>query len=76
MGKRLVDWISKEEDQYYDNRLKEIQNRIFKGYPIDLRKFAKYIIYNNKILIENMRKKEIIYLGDSTESMESNIILK
>ena len=74
--KRLVDWISKEEDQYYDNRLKEIQNRIFKGYPIDLRKFAKYIIYNNKILIENMRKKEIIYLGDSTESMESNVILK
>ena len=41
-----------------------------------IKKFANYIVYNNKILIENMRKKETIYIGDSTESMESNIVLK
>ena len=75
--KKLVDWITKEDEENYDSRLREIQNRIFKGYPIDLKKFANYIIYNNnKILIENMRKKETIYIGDSTESMESNIVLK
>ena len=74
--KKLVDWISKDDEQNYEYKLKEIQNRIFKGYPIDLKKFANYIIYNNKILLENQRKKETIYIGDSTESMESNIILK
>ena len=56
--------------------MEEIKNLIFKGYPINLKNFANYIIYNNKILNENIRKKENIYMGDSTESMESNTILK
>jgi serine/threonine protein kinase len=71
--KKLVDYIN---DNNNNRLLEEIKNLIFKGYPINLKNFANYIIYNNKILNENIRKKENIYMGDSTESMESNTILK
>ena len=75
--KKLVDYINKSEEQNDKRILNEIQNLIFKGYPINLKNFANYIIYNNKILNENnMKKKENTYIGDSTESMESNTILK
>lgn len=72
MGKKLVDYINDNNSRF----LEEIQNIIFKGYTINLKNFANYIIYNNKILNENIRKKENIYIGDSTESMESNTNLK
>jgi serine/threonine protein kinase len=70
----LVDYINKY-DQENDNRmLDEIKNIIFKGYPINLKNFANYIIYN---MNENcLRKKDSFYIGDSTESMESNTFLK
>ena len=70
----LVDYINKY-DQENDNRmLDEIKNIIFKGYPINLKNFANYIIYN---MNENcFRKKDSFYIGDSTESMESNTFLK
>ena len=70
----LVDYINKY-DQENDNRmLDEIKNIIFKGYPINLKNFANYIIYN---MNENcLRKKDSFYIGDSTESMESNTLLK
>ena len=70
--KKLVDYINDNNSRF----LEEIQNIIFKGYTINLKNFANYIIYNNKILNENIRKKENIYIGDSTESMESNTNLK
>ena len=47
--KKLVDWITRDEEEKYNGGLREIQNRTFKGYPVDLKKFANYIIYNNKI---------------------------
>ena len=75
--KFLVDYISKSEEQNDKRILDEIENIIFKGYPIRLKNFANYIVYNNKILNENnSKKKESFYIGDSTESMESNTILK
>ena len=75
--KILVDFINKSEEQNDKRILDEIQNMIFKGYPINLKNFANYIIYNNKILNENsMKKKESFYIGDSTESIESNTFLK
>jgi serine/threonine protein kinase len=75
--KILVDFINKSEEQNDKRILDEIQNVIFKGYPINLKNFANYIIYNNKILNENsMKKKESFYIGDSTESIESNTFLK
>ncbi len=75
--KMIVDYINQYQDQNDERIIEEIQNIIFKGYPINLKNFANYIIYNNKILNENnMKKKENTYIGDSTESMESNTILK
>ena len=72
--KILVDFINKYEQEKDTKTLDEIQNIIFKGYPIHLRNFANYIIYQRN---ENtMKKKENCYMGDSTESMESNTILK
>ena len=72
--KLLVDYINKYE-QDNDNRiLDEIKNIVFKGYPINLKNFVKYITYNMNESC--LRKRETVYLGDSTESMESNILLK
>ena len=57
--------------------MQEAERNIFKGYPINLKSFINYIIYNNKMINENsMKKKESLYIGDSTESMESNTFLK
>ena len=72
--KMIVDNINQYQEQNNERIIEEIKNIIFKGYPINLKNFANYIIYNTKML--NERKKESIYLGDSTESMESNTILK
>ena len=72
--KMLVDYINKYE-QDNDNRiLDEIKNIIFKGYPINLKNFAKYITHNMNESC--LKKKENFYLGDSTESMESYTFLK
>ena len=73
--KIIVDYINQYQDQNDERIIEEIQNIIFKGYQINLKNFANYIIYNAKLL--NERKKENISMGDSTESMEgSNTILK
>ena len=73
----LVDYINKYEEQNDERIIEEIQNIIFKGYPINLKNFANYIIYNNKILNENcMRKKDNLFLGDNSQFIETNIILK
>ena len=67
--KILVDIINNEGGPNYNKNLDEIKKSIYKGYPINLKKFAEYIIYNNKIMNESLnRKKEIISIGDSTES--------
>ena len=75
--KNIVDYVNKYQDQNDKRIIEEIQNLIFKGYSANLRNFANFIIYNNKMMNENcIRKKENSYMGDSTESMESNNILK
>ena len=57
--------------------MQKAERNIFKGYLINLNSFINYIIYNNKMINENnMKKKESPYIGDSTESMESNTFLK
>ena len=71
--KKLVELINEYEKEKDNKIFDEIKN-IFKGYPINLKNFANYIIYN---MNENcLRKKESLYIGDSTESMESNTFLK
>ena len=74
--KKIVDEINKYQEENNERNIEEIKN-IFKGYPINLKNFAFFIAYNARQLNEcNTRKKENISMGDSTESMESNIILK
>ena len=74
--KKIVDEINKYQEENNERNIEEIKN-IFKGYPINLKNFAFFIAYNARQLNEcNIRKKENISMGDSTESMESNIILK
>jgi len=71
--KMLVEYIIKAEEQNNKKIIEEIKELIFKGYPINLKNFANYIIHKNKQVNENfMKKKENCYLGDSTESIESN----
>jgi serine/threonine protein kinase len=75
--KILVDCINKSDEANARGIIQEAEKTIFKGYPINLKCFINYIMYNNKILNENnLRKRDIFYLGDSTESMESKSILK
>ena len=75
--KILVDYMNKYDDQNIKEIMQEAERNIFKGYPINLKSFINYIIYNNKIINEiSMKKKESPYIGDSTESMESNTFLK
>ena len=70
----LVDYINKYEQDNDGRILDEIKNIIFKGYPINLKNFAKYITYNMNESC--FKKKESFNVGDSTESMESNTLLK
>ena len=72
--KLLVDYINKYEQDNDGRILDEIKNIIFKGYPINLKNFAKYITYNMNESC--FKKKESFNVGDSTESMESNTLLK
>ena len=75
--KMLVDCMNKYDEQSSKEIVQEAERNIFKGYPINLKSFINYIIYNNKMINENnMKKKESPYIGDSTESMESNTFLK
>jgi serine/threonine protein kinase len=75
--KILADCMNKYDDQNIKEIIIEAERNIFKGYPINLKSFINYIIYNNKMLNENnLKKKESPYIGDSTESMESNTFLK
>ena len=75
--KILVDCINKDDEPNARGIIQEAEKTIFKGYPINLKSFINYIMYNNKILNENcLRKRDLYYLGDSTESMESKSILK
>ena len=72
----MVDYVTKSEEHNDKRIIDELENIIFKGYPIKLRNFANYIVYNKLLNENNFKKKESIYIGDSTESMESNTILK
>ena len=75
--KKLADCMNKYDEQNTKEILQEAERSIFKGYPIDLKSFINYIIYNNKMGNDNiMKKRESPYIGDSTESMESNTFLK
>ena len=46
--KNLVDIMNKYDENHNEEFLKEAEKIIFKGYPINIKNYTKYIIYNNK----------------------------
>ena len=46
--KKLVDNINKYEEKKDEGILLEAEKIVFKGYPINLKNFTNYVIYNNK----------------------------
>ena len=44
----LVDNMNKYEENKNEGIIQEAEKIIFKGYPINLRNFTNYLIYNNK----------------------------
>ena len=46
--KMLVDSMNKCDENHNEESLQEAEKMIFKGYPINIRNYIKYVIYNNK----------------------------
>ena len=46
--KKLIDNLNKYEEKKDEGILLEAEKIVFKGYPINLKNFANYVIYNNK----------------------------
>ena len=44
----LVDTMIKCNENHNEESLQETAKLIFKGYPINIRNYIKYVIYNNK----------------------------